>query len=51
MTVLTTAFKMSILVNGHGSRCFGNRYTGWLRERVPDLEERLANVIPLTRRA
>ena len=32
------------LVNGHGSRCFGNRYSRWLREAVPDLEARLADV-------
>lgn len=35
-------FQEVDLVNGHGSRCFGNRYTGWLRERAPDLDERHA---------
>lgn len=35
-------FQEVDLVNGHGSRCFGNRYTDWLRERLPDLNERLA---------
>ncbi len=29
------------LVNGHGARCFGNLYTPWLLERVPDRGERL----------
>ena len=28
------------LVNGHGDRCFGNGYSPWLRERVPDLDQR-----------
>ena len=39
-------FQEVDLVNGHGSRCFGNRYSAWLREAVPDLETRLANVRP-----
>ncbi len=39
-------FQAVDLVNGHGSRCFGNRYTDWLRERVPDLDERQANTTP-----
>lgn len=39
-------FQEVDLVNGHGSRCFGNRYTDWLRERVPDLDQRQANAIP-----
>ena len=39
-------FQEVDLVNGHGSRCFGNRYTGWLRERVPDLDDRLAKTAP-----
>ena len=30
------------LVNGHGDRCFGNLYTRWLEDRVPDLAERRA---------
>ncbi|MCY3780410.1 MAG: sulfatase-like hydrolase/transferase [Chloroflexi bacterium] len=37
-------FQEVDLVNGHGSRCFGNRYSSWLREAVPDLEARLADV-------
>ena len=39
-------FQEVDLVNGHGSRCFGNRYTEWLRERVPDLDERQAKTTP-----
>ena len=39
-------FQEVDLVNGHGSHCFGNRYTDWLRERVPDLEERQAQRAP-----
>ena len=39
-------FQEVDLVNGHGSRCFGNRYTSWLRERVPDLDERQAKPMP-----
>ena len=39
-------FQEVDLVNGHGSRCFGNRYTGWLRERVPDLEALQAQPAP-----
>ncbi|MXX51465.1 MAG: sulfatase-like hydrolase/transferase [Chloroflexi bacterium] len=35
-------FQEVDLVNGHGRRCFGNRYTAWLRERVPGLDARLA---------
>lgn len=39
-------FQEVDLVNGHGNRCFGNRYTNWLRERLPDLDERQANAAP-----
>ena len=39
-------FQEVDLVNGHGSRCFGNRYSPWLRETVPDLEARLAETAP-----
>lgn len=39
-------FQQVDLVNGHGSRCFGNRYSTWLRDRVPDLEARLAQATP-----
>ncbi len=39
-------FQEVDLVNGHGSRCFGNRYSSWLRQAVPDLEARLADVTP-----
>ncbi len=35
-------FQEVDLVNGHGRRCFGKRYSAWLRERVPDLDARLA---------
>ncbi len=39
-------FQKVDLVNGHGSRCFGNRYSAWLRETVQDLEARLASIAP-----
>jgi len=34
-------FQEIDLVNGHGDKCFGQQYTEWLNERVPDLSERL----------
>lgn len=39
-------FQEVDLVNGHGSRCFGNCYSRWLRDSAPDLEGRLADVEP-----
>ena len=42
-------FQEVDLVNGHGSRCFGNRYSSWLRAAVPDLEARLAEALPYER--
>lgn len=39
-------FQEVDLVNGHGSRCFGERYSAWLRDAVPDLEKRLADIAP-----
>jgi arylsulfatase len=35
-------FQEIDLVNGHGDHCFGPQYSQWLKERVPDLAERLA---------
>lgn len=35
-------FQEIDLVNGHGDLCFGPQYSQWLKERVPDLAERLA---------
>lgn len=40
-------FREVELVNGHGPDCFGPSYTPWLRERVPDLDERRARREPL----
>ena len=40
-------FEYVDLVNGHGDFCFGPNYTPWLRERVPDFEERRKNRKPL----
>ena len=39
-------FQEVDLVNGHGSRCFGNHYSTWLRERVTNVEARLDETIP-----
>ncbi len=39
-------FQEVDLVNGHGSRCFGNRYTDWLRARVRDSDDLQANAVP-----
>lgn len=33
-------FQQVDLVNGHGDRCFGPRYSKWLREMVPDADVR-----------
>lgn len=34
-------FEEVDLVNGHGDHCFGNRYSAWLAERVPDWRVRI----------
>lgn len=34
-------FREVDLVNGHGDRCFGPRYTPWLESRCPEWRERL----------
>ncbi len=39
-------FQEIDLVNGHGSRCFGNRYTAWLRQVLPDLEALQRQPVP-----
>ncbi len=39
-------FQEVDLVNGHGSRCFGNHFSAWRRAGLPDLEARLADVTP-----
>lgn len=39
-------FQEINLVNGHGDRCFGQEYSQWLNERVPNLTERLSKKKP-----
>lgn len=39
-------FQEVDLVNGHGSRCFGNRYTNWLHNRAPDLDKHQTTTMP-----
>jgi arylsulfatase A-like enzyme len=36
-------FREIDLVNGHGFGCFGNKYSPWLKEKVPDLVKRKKN--------
>jgi arylsulfatase A-like enzyme len=41
-------FQRVDLVNGHGMRCFGPDYSGWLQQRCPEAQKRIGSAQPVS---